>query len=127
MDPDSYAYWVVGSKEVRDVDPSWPKEGSRFHHTVGFAGPLTVKDNTEIEEIDEPNSLVLRVRTRPWVVGRVELYLKPEGNGTTVIMYEYPVGGLVTRASSAILDLPTRGRNTKSLRRLKELAERMAV
>ena len=124
MEPESYAYWVVGSKKIRDVDPNWPEPGSRFHHTVGFAGPLTVSDNSEVEEIDEPKSLVLRVKARPLGVARVELYLKPEGNGTTVIMEENPLGGVVAKASSVVLDPAIKKRNVESLRRLKELAER---
>jgi uncharacterized protein YndB with AHSA1/START domain len=124
MDAHSYAHWVVGSKEVREPDASWPQPGSRFHHTIGIGGPLTVKDHTEIEEISAPLSLVLLAKTRPWAVARVELYLKPEDDGTTLIMEERPVGGLVARAASVLLDPLIKARNTESLRRLKRLAER---
>ena len=127
-DPRSYGEWVVGSREIRDVDRDWPRPGGRFHHTVGWLGPLTVADNTEVEEIDPPRSIVLRARTRPWAVVRVELYVKPEDDGRTrVIMYESTVGGLATRAASTLLGLPLWGRNTESLRRLKRIAESRAA
>ena len=29
-DPRSYAYWVVGSKEVRDADRTWPQPAAAF-------------------------------------------------------------------------------------------------
>lgn len=41
-DPRGYAYWVIGSLEVREADPEWPRPGSRFGHTVAL-GPLRVK------------------------------------------------------------------------------------
>ena len=127
-DPETYADWVVGSREIRDVDRDWPRPGGRFHHTVGWLGPLTVADNTEVEEIEPPRSIVLRARTRPWAVVRVELYVKPEDDGRTrVIMYESTVGGLASRAASTLLGLPLWGRNTESLRRLKRIAESRAA
>jgi hypothetical protein len=39
----SYAEWVVGTGEVRSVDPTWPAEGSRLTYLAG-AGPLKVVD-----------------------------------------------------------------------------------
>ena len=127
-DAESYGEWVVGSRGVRGVDPKWPRPGGRFHHTVGWVGPVTVKDHTEVEDIDPPRSIVLRVKTRPWMVGRVELYVKPEDDGRTrVIMHESTVGGLATQAGSVALGLPLWGRNTESLRRLKRIAESRAA
>ena len=75
-DPDSYAYWVVGSKRIRDADASWPAPGSRFHHTVGV-GPLTVDDHTESLAADRPRRLVLRANARPLGVAKVEIELEP--------------------------------------------------
>ena len=31
-----YATWVVGASRVRDVDRTWPAEGSRIHHSFGL-------------------------------------------------------------------------------------------
>ena len=127
-DAETYDEWVVGTRAIRGVEPRWPQPGGRFHHTVGWIGPLSVEDHTEVEDIDPPRSLVLRVKTRPWMVGRVELYVKPEDDGRTrVIMHESTIGGLATRAGSKVMGLPLWGRNEESLRRLKRIAESRAA
>ena len=79
-DPQSYATWVVGSKEVRGADSAWPAKGTRFHHTVGV-GPINLKDHTSVEEVDPPRRLVLRTKVRPFAVARVVLELRPERGG----------------------------------------------
>jgi uncharacterized protein YndB with AHSA1/START domain len=120
-DPSSYAYWVVGSRAVRDADDDWPDEGARFHHTVAF-GPLTLRDHTQVEEVERPHRLVLRARTRPVGAQRVELTLDPRGDGTLVTMEESPIG-LPAHVAAPPLDLVLRGRNEEGLKRLKQLAE----
>jgi uncharacterized protein YndB with AHSA1/START domain len=120
--PDSYGYWVVGSKEVRDADPDWPTPGSRFHHTVGW-GPLDVKDHTEVEEIDRPRRLQMRAKARPLGTARVTLELKPEDGHTCVTMIEDPADPLTALVFNPLTHLLVRGRNVKSLERLAELAE----
>ena len=123
-DPGSYAYWVVGSKEIRDADDSWPEAGSRFHHTVGF-GPLSIKDHSEVEEVDRPRRLKLRVKARPLGTGRVTLTLVPlPGGRTHVTMVEDPADPLTAFVFNPLTHLLVRGRNEKSLERLAELAER---
>ena len=119
--PASYAYWVVGSKAIRDADPGWPNLGTKFHHTIGF-GPLTLRDNTQVEDVNKPRRLVLRTRTRPLGAQRVTLTLEPAGTGTRVEMKENPVG-VPLQIVSPPLDLVLHGRNEESLKRLKELAE----
>ena len=124
-EPEHYAHWVVGSSEVRGWDDEWPAPGSRFHHRVG-AKPLTIADNTEVLEASEPHLLVLRARTRPLGVARVELRLEPHPAGTLVTMIEdpdVPLGGLLTPPPLHAL---IRLRNGESLRRLRALAEERA-
>jgi uncharacterized protein YndB with AHSA1/START domain len=121
-DPRSYAYWVVGSKAVRGADPHWPERGSRFHHTVGV-GPLRIRDHTAVEEVEPGAMLQLHAKARPFGTARVKLLLDREGDGTRVTMIE-DAGDLL----SALLFMPlthllVRGRNDKSLQRLRELAE----
>ena len=119
--PASYAYWVVGSKAVRDADPGWPNLGTKFHHTIGV-GPLKLRDNTQVEEVNKPRRLVLRTRTRPLGAQKVTLTLDPAGTGTLVEMVENPVG-VPLQIVSPPLDIVLRGRNEESLKRRKELAE----
>src|SRR5918998_3148863 len=90
-DPHSYGDWVVGSKHIRDADPDWPALESKFHHTVGW-GPLEVKDHTRVKELDRPNKLLLRAKTRPFGAAHVEMRLEPEGEGSRGTMGENPGG-----------------------------------
>ncbi len=122
-DPQSYGYWVVGSKDVRDADPDWPSPGSRFHHTVGV-GPLTVKDHTVVEEIARPRRIQLRAKARPLGTARVTLELAPENGHTRVTMTEDAADSLTAFVFNPLTHLLVRGRNDKSLERLAELAER---
>ncbi len=122
-DPRSYAYWVVGSKEVRAADSNWPAKGSRFHHTVGLVGPFTVKDHTLVEDVDPPRRLQLRARSRPLGAARVTLHLESERGRTRVTMDEHPVGGAPVRLLAKVIDPLLHGRNTKALQRLKALVE----
>lgn len=125
-EPEHYAHWVVGSSEIRGWDEEWPAPGSRFYHRVG-AKPATLADNTEVLESEEPRRLVLRAKTRPLGVARVELRMEPHPAGTLVTMIEdpdLPLGGLLTPPPLHAL---IRLRNGESLRRLRTLAERRAL
>ncbi|MDQ2621850.1 MAG: SRPBCC family protein [Actinomycetota bacterium] len=122
-DPESYAYWVVGSKEIRDADSNWPETGSKFHHTVGF-GPISVKDHSFVEEVDPPGYLQLRVKARPMGTGRVKLIMVPVGqNQTHVTMIEDAADSLTAFVFNPLTHLLVRGRNKESLARLAALAE----
>jgi uncharacterized protein YndB with AHSA1/START domain len=121
-DPDSYGHWVVGSTRIRDADSSWPRPGSKFHHTQGFFG-IGLPDNTEVVASKRPRQLVLEARIRPFAVNKVELRLHPHGNGTRVTMIEYPTGGLAALVANPLMDLLLHVRNLESLRRLRRLAE----
>lgn len=121
-DPESYSHWVVGANEIRRYDTSWPDEGTTFHHTQG-KWPLTVKDTSSVMEVDPDRRLVLEVRTRPFVVAKVELELTPENGGTRVRMTEFPTGGLLKPVHNPVLDGLTYLRNAVGLGRLARLAE----
>ena len=121
-DPESYAHWVVGSNEVRAYDEDWPRVGSTFHHTQG-KWPLTVKDTSSVLEADPGRRLVLEVRTRPFVVAKVELDLTEENRKTRVRMVESPTGGVLKPLNNPVLELLTHLRNKRGLSRLARLAE----
>src|ERR1700722_16671426 len=88
-DPEKYAAWVVGAKEVRGSEGNWPSEGARFHHTVGI-GFLQLRDQTSVLECDQPHRLVLEARVRPFGLARVEIQLSSSADGTLVTMTEEP-------------------------------------
>lgn len=121
-DPDNYGYWVVGSKRIRDADASFPKPGSRFHHTVGF-GPIEVDDHTSVMESRPPNLLKLKAKARPLGTAQVTMEIQSEGTGSRVTMTEDPGDTLTAFVFNPLTHLFVRGRNVESLSRLRELAE----
>lgn len=125
-DPMSYAHWVVGSSQTRRVEGRWPDRGSVFHHVQGI-GPLGIRDTTAVLDAKRPERLVLEVRIRPLLVGRVELALDAHGDGTWVTIRESPFKGLAGRYGGPLLEPLLVLRNTESLRRLRRLAERLAA
>jgi uncharacterized protein YndB with AHSA1/START domain len=121
-DPRSYAYWVLGSKAVRDADSDWPANGSRFHHTVGF-GPLRLRDHTSVEEVRSDRYLQLRTKARPMGTARVKLDLVPASEGTEVTMNERAADPATAFVFNPLAHLLVHRRNVRSLERLAELAE----
>jgi len=120
--PESYGYWVVGSKEIRGADLGWPTPGTRFHHSVGF-GPFTLEDHTVCQRSERPSMIELTAKARPLGTALVRLDLRPEGRGTRVRMREGPGDALSALAFNPLMHLLVRRRNDESLRRLAELAE----
>ena len=124
-DARTYAYWVVGCKEIRAVDPDWPAEGSVFHHTVGV-GPVFTKDKTKVLCIESPRRLELQARAWPVGQARVALTVTESGAGSRVEMVEEPTAGPAKWLHNPLLDAATHARNTVALRRLARLAEERA-
>jgi carbon monoxide dehydrogenase subunit G len=121
--PASYAYWVVGSKVIRDADPEWPADGAKFHHTVG-AGPFKVSDHTTVVEAQRPGLFKLRAKGRPAGTAIVTLRMtpRPQAGGTLVQMSENPDGVFAHLTLNPATHLFTLARNAESLMRLEELA-----
>jgi uncharacterized protein YndB with AHSA1/START domain len=122
-DPDSYGFWVVGSKRIRDADPAWPAAGTRFHHTIGV-GPFTVNDHTRSLEAQPLRLLRLRAKGRPLGTARVTLELTPQDGGTLVRMTETPDGPTAILSFNPLVHLFTKARNAESLMRLEQVAMR---
>lgn len=118
-----YGMWVVGAARIRDVEPTWPAVGSRIHHSVGL-WPVLISDTTEVEEVEAPHRLQLKVRAWPTGEGRVVLTMNPTGEGTTeVVMEERAVSGPATLMPAPVQDAMLHPRNVEALRRLAYLAE----
>jgi len=122
---DAYAYprWVVGTRRVRAVDPSWPAVGSEFHHAIGTA-VAELHDSSKVLERDAPRRLVLEVRFRPTGVARVTLDVHATSEGSTITMYEEPVSGPAARIPKLLLDPVLTLRNAVALCRLRHQVER---
>ena len=121
-DPRSYAYWVLGAKEIRDADPDWPQPGSRFHHTMRV-GPLQIRDHSVVEDARPDRFLQLKVKGRPLGTARVKLDLEEADGGTRVTMTEDPADPVSRLFTTPLSHLLVRARNEPSLERLAELAE----
>jgi hypothetical protein len=120
LDPFVYPKWVVGTRQVREVDTDWPRMGARFHHSVGV-GPISTRDSTKILSSRPPFDLDLEVRFRPLGVACVSLRLSDAGGGRCrIVLTEDPIAeGLRGRAWDAVVH----ARNALSLWRLRRLAE----
>ena len=115
--PETYPHWLVGCQDIRAVDAGWPAPGTAFHHRVGLFGPVTVADNTVVEEIAEPHCLKLEVRARPLGRGCVTFTLEAADPGETVVTLEEEPIGLLAPAQP-LIDPITARRNERSLTRL---------
>ena len=121
----TYGMWVVGAARIRDVEADWPAVGSKIQHSVG-AWPVLLSDNTEVEAVDAPRKLQLRVRAWPAGTGRVTLTCKAKSGKTVVVMEERAVSGPAAALPNPVEDLILHPRNVEALRRLAYLAEHHA-
>mgnify|MGYP003297430993 CR=1 FL=1 len=121
-----YATWVVGASRMREVDDTWPAVGSKLHHSVGL-WPLLIHDNTEVEHLDAPREMRLKVRIWPTGSGIVTMRCTPRDGGTEVVMEEQLVSGPVSMMPKPLQDPLLNARNVEALRRLAYLAEGRAA
>lgn len=120
--PDTYPDWLVGAREIRSTDESFPTPGSRFRHRVG-AGPVEVKDETISLQARDGERLVLRAKARPFGQAVVRFDLHGRDGGTRVTMAETVIEPSFLRRLAFLVDPITAVRNQASLRQLKELIE----
>jgi len=118
-----YPLWVVGAARMRRVDPGWPDEGTRIHHSVGL-WPLLINDYTEVLEVRTGE--FLRLRARAWPVGAAEIAitLTPNGEHTDVRLEETVTSGPGSLIPPPIEGLSLKWRNSEALQRLASIAER---
>jgi len=119
-DPMSYDRWVVGAKDIRKADGTWPEPASTLDHTSGF-GPLQLKDNTKVLEAEPERRLVLEARGRPLGAARIEFRLEPEGTATRVTLIENTVRPALARILNPVVGPLIHARNVETLRQLEEV------
>lgn len=117
-----FPLWVVGACRIRDVESSWPAEGSRIHHSVGV-WPGVIDDHTEVLAADEGKAL--RLRARAWPVGEAEVLitLSPADGQTEVAIVEDVTSGPGRIVPAAVRKPGIAWRNSETLRRLALLVE----
>ncbi|MBP2479402.1 uncharacterized protein YndB with AHSA1/START domain [Crossiella equi] len=123
----SYVGWVVGAAHIREVDPGWPAEGTRIHHSIG-PWPLLLHDVTKVRAADPPHLLELDARLWPVGAATVRLELRETAPGRTEIrMTEELVRGPARLLPHPLQRLLLTPRNRESLARLADLAVGRAV
>ena len=122
-DPRTYDEFVVGTRRIRRFDPTWPAVGAAFDHTLGV-GPLVVRDQTSVVEVEQDRRLVLRACMGPLAVNRVTLTLRPTPGGTEVGIEERAVERPLSKVWNPVLDALMSMRNRLLLRRLGRVAAR---
>lgn len=126
LDAPSYPRWLVGAKQVLEVDEQWPAPGSGFRHRSG-AGPVEARDRTTVTSVDPAaRTLELVVRARPFIEADVRFDVRPDDPGqATLTMTETPRGPfrLLTLPLSPLLKL----RNDRSLDRLADVVRQSAT
>lgn len=119
-----YSGWVVGTSHMRAVEEGWPAEGSQLYHASG-TWPAIVNDSTQVEEVEQGRRLVLVARGGVLGTARIDLSLRPDpGGGTVVTMDEYPIDGPGSWTRNPALERVLAWRNRESLSRLALLSER---
>ncbi len=117
-----YSGWVVGTSHMRAVEPAWPAVGSRLFHATGV-WPVTVTDDTSVEDMVPNERLVMTARGRPFGEARVEVSLVPAGSGTHVTMTETLVSGPARWVDNRAVDALIQRRNVECLARLAAISE----
>ena len=117
-----YSQWVVGAVAIRDVDPSWPHQGSRIHHSVGI-WPILIDDHSEVLEAAPNQRLVLRARAWPMGETTVDIRLVESSSGTDVSLMETAESGRARLLPGFVRQKLLALRNTESLLRLALMAE----
>ncbi|MFJ8894696.1 SRPBCC domain-containing protein [Leifsonia sp. NPDC102414] len=125
-DPWVYPTWVVGASRLRAAEPSYPRPGSKLHHSIGV-WPFVLDDETVVETWDPPRRMALEAKTRPVGKERVIIDVKPRGTGCVVRMEEYPVSGPARLIPKPLADLMLHIRNVETLRRLEHVARGRAA
>lgn len=121
-DANTYEHWVVGCDDIRAVEGDWPAVDSKFFHTVG-AGPIKVKDNTKVVEVETNKRLVLEARARPAGVAQVIFRLTPVEGGTDVEIEEFAIRGVAKMIDNPLQEGLIKLRNVETLRRLSKQVE----
>lgn len=122
-DGHSYAEWVVGTKEIHEVDEHWPAIGSTIEFTAGI-GPVRIKDRTVVRRVDPERELELEAQARWMGSARISFDLRPWGEHTLVIIDEHPLTGPGARWHNAAVDLLLHMRNRRMVRALAQAVEK---
>jgi hypothetical protein len=122
---DGYRYvdWVHGTKEIRDVDATWPSVGAALHYTAG-AGPITYKGETKVMTSEPQRQLELEIHA--WRAGTVRVNIEIEASvgGSDVTLDEHPRRGPAKWLHNPLSRLGFLARTNRMIDDLLQQAER---
>ena len=121
-----YASWVVGASRIRDVEPAWPAEGAKIHHSFGI-WPALIDDSTSVLEHIPARRMVLKARGWPLGAARVVIEVEATPGGCRISIEEDAVEGPGQLVPSVVRQPLIHVRNVETLRRLRFLAEGRAA
>jgi hypothetical protein len=120
----SYARWVVGTSEIRDVDEGWPTPGTRIHYRIG-RGAASKEDVTRSLRLVDGSELELEAVGRPLGAARVDFRIDQVRDGSLVTITEHPTKGVLRTMHNPAFESLIYLRNVETLRRLeREVARR---
>ncbi|HWC37131.1 MAG TPA: SRPBCC family protein [Acidimicrobiales bacterium] len=119
----SYTDWVVGTREIRYVDPGWPQPGSALHFTAGW-GPFTIADKTTSRICEPRRRLELEAHALPYGSVRISIELLPWGEECVAIIDEHPLRGPSALLENPIVEFVLTIRNRRMLRKLAQTVKR---
>ncbi|MBD0323225.1 MAG: SRPBCC family protein [Aldersonia sp.] len=119
----AYSTWVVGTSRIRAVDPEWPKEGSKIHHSVGL-WPFLLNDDSLSLGCHPGRELRLSASAFPLGRAEITLRLHPLNRGCRIEIIEHAVSPPLNVIPRKAQHVAVHPRNVESLRRLAFLAER---
>lgn len=113
-----YCEWVVGTRDIRDVDDGFPDKGKRLHYTAGV-GPFQHDGHTEVLTVTPGESLELEAHAWPLGTAKIRLDLTAKGDRATLVtIHEEPEQGVGRTLHNPLVDLALKARNVETLRRL---------
>ncbi|MGZ8180150.1 SRPBCC family protein [Williamsia sp. SKLECPSW1] len=120
-----YSSWVVGASRIREVDPEWPREGARIHHSVG-AWPLLLDDETH-SVASSAGHLELSAHGWPFGTARIALTVEKSEDGSLLTMDEHAETAPFRWAPREVQRVTMAPRLRECLSRLALLAENGAA
>jgi len=122
---DGYAYasWVIGTRDIRDVDDGWPAVGAAIHYTVG-RGPFPLRGRTTVRQAVEHERLALEADAGLLGSVRIVIELSEWGEGTVVVLDEHPLRGPAYLLHNAVSEAVLAVRGRPMLLKLARLVER---
>jgi uncharacterized protein YndB with AHSA1/START domain len=121
-DGHDYAEWVVGTREIRSVDPDFPAVGTSIDYTVGV-GPVHLRGRTTVRHLDPGRQLGLEADAGALGTARIVIDVLDWGEDTVVVLDEHPLRGPGYRWHNALSDAFLLVRGRPMVHRLARLVE----